>query len=147
MHFDSSTLHAITSGVATALTPLAMALLSRMAPPRSADSTEFQGLREKHGRTEILSQLAAWVGIAGSIGICIVLKKNTPWMVGALFGWMTILPISLIAAITLRQGRQQWDEFWLFYELKYRIGTKLLLPLYGLLMGIGLISTVKLFEQ
>ena len=66
-------------------------------------------------------------------------------MVGILFGSMTAAPVALVAMATLPRGRSEWDAFWMYYEWKYRIGLRLVFPAYGLLILVGIVSSIVLF--
>ena len=105
---------------------------------------EFDLLKSKYAKLEVLSQIAAFVGMFASVGVILAIQRNTPWVVGLLFGWMVIAPIAVIGWSTLRRSRKEWNEFWVFYELKYRVSVGLIFPLFGFLMMVGLVSMLAL---
>jgi lysylphosphatidylglycerol synthetase-like protein (DUF2156 family) len=130
------------------LTPIILRALARKFPARAASPGEYQALRPHYRWLEIASQLAALVGIIGSITLLIALRVgNTPWLLGAAFGWTVLTPVLLIAVFTLPRGVTHWREFWRFYELTYQTSLRFFAPIYIALCALGIISTAVLFSR
>jgi hypothetical protein len=130
------------------LTPIIMRALARKFPARAGDPKEYESLREQYRWLELGSQLAALAGIIGSIALLILFHvDNTPWIVGAGFGWLVLAPVLLIAGFTLPRGLACWREFWRFYELTYHISLRLLGPIYVALCALGIVSTLALLSR
>jgi len=144
MTFTDYLVRAAPAIAAVVLTPLLLSSLSRLAPPRKNGISEGAALEAKFGKLEVCSQLAAMVGMFAGIGVGFALGKNTPWMIGTLFGGMVASPVAMIAIVTLRHGRTEWDGFWLFYGWKYKISLRLIFPVYGFFIVVGLISLIAL---
>jgi hypothetical protein len=133
---------------AMVLTPIIVRALARKFPAQAGDAVEYEALRQRYRWLEIASQLAALVGIVGSIALLTSLRVgNTPWIVGVGFGWLVLAPVLLIAAFTLPRGLACWREFWRFYELTYRISLRLLAPIYVALCALAIVSTVALLSR
>jgi hypothetical protein len=133
---------------AIVLTPIAMRVLARTFPARPGEPTEYESLRQHYRWLEIASQVAALAGIIGSIAFLILLRVgNTPWIVGAGFGWLVLAPVLVIAAFTLPRGVARWREFWRFYELTYHVSLRLLAPIYVILCALGIVSTFALLSR
>jgi hypothetical protein len=134
--------------VAMILTPIIMRALARKFPAREANPGEYQSLRPHYRWLEIASQVAAVVGIAGSITLLIALRvANTPWLLGAAFGWAVLTPVLLIAVFTLPRGITHWREFWRFYERTYQTSLGFLAPVFVALGALGVVSTAVLFSR
>jgi lysylphosphatidylglycerol synthetase-like protein (DUF2156 family) len=130
------------------LTPIVMRALARKFPARVAGPDEYQLLRPHYRWLELASQLAALVGVVGSVVLLISLHVgNTPWLVGAAFGWAVLTPVLLIAVSTLPRGITYWREFWRFYELTYQTSLRFLVPIYVALCALAIISTSVLFSR
>jgi hypothetical protein len=130
------------------LTPVIMRALARKFPARSGDPGECESLRRQYRRLELGSQLAALAGIIGLIALLILFHVgNTPWIVGAGFGWLVLAPVLLIAAFTLPRGVARWRDFWRFYELTYHVSLRFLAPLYVALCALGIVSTLALLSR
>ena len=121
---------------------LAMRLLSRIAPPSSLHRNRFDELRTDYHWIEKLSQVGALIGIGGVLILLSLIKKNSFWMLGVALGWMVIVPVLLIAALTLPRGFSAWMDFWRFYELKYNLSLRLITTVYLFLGLLGIYSTV-----
>jgi hypothetical protein len=140
------------SGIAIRLVFVVVALLiwvilSRIAPPSHVYRNRFDELKKLYGWIARLASVAAVVGLLGSLLFFVHYKKNTFWMVGAVLGWAVIVPVLLIAVLTLPRGLSAWIEFWRFYELKYNLSLRLISALYLLLAFVGIISTVAFFNS
>jgi lysylphosphatidylglycerol synthetase-like protein (DUF2156 family) len=130
------------------LTPIIVRALARNFPVRAASPGEYQALRPHYRWLEIASQVAALFGIVGSVMLLIALHVgNTPWLLGAAFGWAVITPVLLIAVLTLPRGITQWREFWRFYELTYQTSLRFLAPVFVLFGALGVISTAVLLSR
>ena len=125
---------------------LAMRLLSRIAPPSSLYRNRLDELQRTYNWISKLSNIAALVGMVGSIILLSSLKKNTPWILGAMFGWMVIVPVLLIAVLTLPRGLSAWMDFWRFYELKYDLSLRLIIAVYLFMALLGIFSTVAILK-
>jgi len=118
---------------------------AREFPPRSRNLAEFQSLLPRYNWLEIASRMAAIIGAVGLIVVAYILHvRNTPWLIGLIFGWLVLTPVLLIALATLPRGSAHWREFWRFYELKYDISLRLVAPVYTALALLGIISTAVL---
>ena len=133
---------------AIVLTPIAMRVLAHTFPARSDGAAEYETLRPQYRRLELASQLAAVGGLLVCSALLIVLRVgNSPWIVGAAFGWLVLAPVLLIAATTLPRGLTCWREFWRFYELTYHVSLRFLAPVYCGLCVLGVISTFALLSR
>jgi hypothetical protein len=122
-----------------------MRLTARAFPPRSRDVAEFQSLHPRYNSLEIASQFAAILCAVGLGAVVYMMHgRNTPWLVGLIFGWLVLTPVLLIALVTLPRGSAQWREFWRFYELKYGLSLRLVAPVYTVLALLGIVSTAVL---
>jgi hypothetical protein len=70
-------------------TPLIMRALARAFPTRPADPEEYQWLHHQYHGLELASQLAAIVGVVGSLVLPTARWQYT-WLVGAAFGWLVL---------------------------------------------------------
>jgi hypothetical protein len=130
------------------LTPIIMRALAHRFPARVGSPGEYETLRPQFHWLELASQLAALVGIIGSITLLILLHAaNTPWILGVAFGWAVLAPVLLIALVTLPRGVTCWREFWRFYELTYHTSLRFFTPLYIVLCMLGIVSTAVLFSR
>ena len=87
------------------LTSIIIRDLARKFPARAASPGEYQALHLQYHCLQMVSQVAALVGIVGSIMLLIGLHiGNTPWLLAAAFGLAVLTPVSLIAAFTLPRG-------------------------------------------
>ena len=128
--------------------PILVRALARKFPARASRPDEYQSLCPHYRWLEIASQVAAVLGIAGSITVLIALHVgNTPWLLGAAFGWAVLTPVLLIAVFTLPRGITHWREFWRFYELTYQTSLRFLAPIFVALCTLGIISTAVLFSR
>jgi hypothetical protein len=127
------------------MTPLVLRFLSRMAPPRGAALARGRGLSGKFRRLEIASQVACMMGVFAGIGAAWATGKNSPYLLGLLFGGMIAAPMVLVAVCTLPRGRSEWEGFWLYYEWKYGLSLRFIFPLYALMIGAGIWSAIALF--
>jgi len=109
-----------------------------------ASSRDYEWLRTRHRSTELWSQILSMGG--GVIGVFFILQihRNTLWLVGTMFAWLIIPPVVFIALRTLSKGFSCWREFWRFYELEYQTSLRFIVPIYALLVLIGMVSTVVL---
>ena len=129
-------------------TPIIMRAVARTFPARTASPGEYEGLRPQFRWLELLSQLAAIIGVVGSVALLFALHVgNTPWILGAAFGWAVLTPVLLIAAFTLPRGVTQWLRFWRFYELTYHTSLRFFVPVYTALGILGFISTAVLLSR
>lgn len=141
-------LSAILSGAAAAiLTPLIMALWSKMAPP--AESSDFDhidpvSLHDRNNGFDIVCQVLSLAGIFTPVVLMAIGVTPSFWLVGFGFGLMVILPVAFIVAVTLRDGIQRYREFWRFYELKWKVGIRSVAWLYTPLALLGVISFLAL---
>jgi hypothetical protein len=79
-----------------------------------------------------LFTLLMFVGLVLPLTVCLVFLRNKPpsspgVLVGLgllSFGLMVVLPVTVIAAITLRDGASRLREFWRYYEVKWGIGLR-----------------------
>src|ERR1035437_5189300 len=145
MQLSDTTVRIVARTAAVIFTPLVILVLSRLAPPRGAERAAVESLRAKYEKVVFCSGIAFFVGMLSAIFFCVSLRKNSIWMMGVLFGWMVAFPVLLIAIRTLRYGRQEWNDFWFFYEMKYKVGVRLIFLFYGFLIAVGVISTVALY--
>lgn len=146
---DSSWTTSLVIAASAFLTPLLMRALAVAFPPRGPQSNDHQGLRSRYNTIELWSQFFAVLGGVAAVWFVIALRRgNTPWHVGVIFGWLVLTPLLFIAVCTLPRGVSRWNEFWRFYELRYRITLRLLAPVYTFLALLGVVSTVVLlFRQ
>jgi len=87
------------------LTPVIIRALARKFPARAASPGEYELLRPHYRWLDLASQVAALVGIVGSVLLLISLHVgNTPWLVGAAFGCAVLTPLLLIAVVTSPRG-------------------------------------------
>src|ERR1700730_16890948 len=118
-----------------------MRAVARMFPARPADPGEYDSLRQQHRVLELASQVAALFGIIGTGLLLIFVFRvgNTPWLVGAIFGWLVLTPILLIALFTLPRGLPHWRGFWRYYELTYQTSICFYGPMYVALCVLGIV--------
>jgi hypothetical protein len=149
MSFSGIAIRTIAFGcamVVIAVVLLAMRLLSRIAPPSSLHRNRFDELRQAYNWIEKLSQVAALAGIVGALILLSLIKKNSFWILGVALGWMVIVPVLLIAVLTLPRGFAVWMDFWRFYELKYDLSLRLIIVVYLFLALVGIFSTVAFLK-
>lgn len=145
MPLSKEALGALPIGAAVALTPLVIWALARMVPPRRALLGEYDELKERYGRLELAAALASMLGVCGVIAGLVVLRKDGPWMVGLLFGAIAAAPVALVAAVILPSRGLHWGDYWRYYELRYGIGLRLMGPVHGAMIGLGVYSAARLF--
>jgi hypothetical protein len=130
------------------LTPLLMRAASRAFPPRRVAIASYDVLRPRYKAIELWSQLFAAIGgVAAACFLFALRPGNTPWLVGVIFGWLVLVPLSFIAACTLPRGVSRWREFWQYHELHYHISLRFLAPLYALLCLLGIVSTLVVLHR
>jgi len=138
----------IISGAAAAiLTPLIMALWSKMAPPAESsafDHIDPDDLHDRNNGIDVVCQVLSVTGIFVPLGLMAVGVPPTFWLVSLGFGLMVILPVSYITAVTYRGGIERFREFWRFYELKWKIGIRSIMWLYIPIAILGVASFIVL---
>jgi hypothetical protein len=86
--------------------------------------------------------------LAGTlITACFVRLPNTIWLIPALFGWLALAPLCVVALFTLPRGLGAWREYWRFYELDSRVSLRLAAPFYAILSGMAVVSTLVLLRR
>ena len=140
------TVHAFVAGTAALLTPVLMAVLSRVFPPPSLTPAEYDELSQRHHRTELWSRVVCIAALWVALTFAVTRHQNTPWLLGVVFGWMVAAPVFFIAARTLPSGGlSRWREFWLFYACRYRVNLWFVACLYAACTVLAILSTAKLF--
>jgi hypothetical protein len=72
---------------------------------------------------------------------------NNPWLIGAFFGWMVLIPVMIVFISTIPRGRVVWKDYWRYYELKNRLSLRFVTPVYVLLCILGIVSTIFVLMQ
>ncbi len=138
---------ALAYGGAIALTPLLMRILARAFPAPVTEATPPADAR-RYSRIEMVSGIVAIVAAWAAIFSGIALRfPNSFWLLGYIFGWVTLSPLAVIAACTLPHGVDSWREFWRFHEQAHRISVRFFGPVYVVLSVIGIISTIVLYAH
>ncbi|MGI8570293.1 MAG: hypothetical protein ACR2KT_15205 [Methylocella sp.] len=132
---------------AAILGPIATRAASRAFPPREGNTLEFAPLRAQYRVVELWSLLAAVFGMLGSLAFLIASRRNKPWLLGVIFGWLVLAPMLLIAVCTLPRGLARWRGFWRFYELHYGISMRFLAPVYAFICLLGIVSTAVILSR
>jgi len=127
------------------LTPLLVIIWSKMAPIATSskfDKMGFDKLRDRNNRIDVIFTVFMFVGLVMPLTLYYfnIIGKQNFWPVGLAFGFAIILPVSVVAIITLRQSTDRFHEFWRYYELKWKIGLPGIRLLYIPLAIIGIIS-------
>jgi hypothetical protein len=130
--------------VPAVLTPIAVQFLNWLAPPLSQLSVDLRTLERKYGRIEGISQGACLLGMLTGFFVGNSFHKNSPWLLGLMLGWMVLFPMIWVAFATFRSANGHWSEFWVYYEVKYKVSRRVLLPAYLFLCILGVVSTVTL---
>ncbi|HYR23692.1 MAG TPA: hypothetical protein VEP30_12305 [Chthoniobacterales bacterium] len=139
---------ALSTFAATVFTPIILHALSRILPAPPSDTLEVDSLSHRYRSLELWSQLAAIVGVIGAVVFFILMRVgNTPWIVGLVFGWPVLVAVVFIATFTLPHGLSDWRDFWRFYELRYNITLRFVVPLYASLAVLGLVSTAVVLSR
>jgi hypothetical protein len=142
--------HAIALSIAASsvVVPLLVRGLSRMFPPSPAAPGELEPLRLRYrivSRWSVGSMIA--ILAAALITACFVRLPNTIWLIPALFGWLVLAPVCIIALFTLPRGFGAWREYWRFYELDSRVSLRFAAPFYAILSGLAVVSTLVLLRR
>jgi hypothetical protein len=142
--------------IALLLTPLLVLLWRRLSPP--SETSEFDPLgpallAKRNGWLNGLFTFLMFVGLALPLVLCLLFLRAKPpnplFPVGLLFlsfGLMVLLPVAVVACITLREGAPRFLEFWRFYELRWGIGLRGIAWVYApiaMLVPIGLILMLR----
>lgn len=141
---------ALTYTAALILVPVLMWLLSRAFPPSSGPFPDYDLLYSRYRVLDACSQFSGLLGLWGAIFVMLRFRVgNTPWLIGAAFGWLVLAPLVLIVLCTLPRpkGLLRWREFWRFHELKYRISTRFFGPLYVIISLLGIVSTIVIVRR
>jgi hypothetical protein len=145
----------LVGALAGILAPVIILLWKRLAPPRSHSEFDHLGvdtLKKRNGALDLLFTLLMFAGLMAPLFLMLALKiKPTAPKVliglGCLsFGLMVLLPVGVIAAITLPHGQSRFREFWRFYETKWGIGLNGITWVYApiaALVPVGLIFIVS----
>ena len=149
MRMDSGAIGIVLSAIAAAIgTPLIMKWWGRLAPPTQASEFDSLSREELRRRNNWIDNVACVLALAGIVSPLLLyangMSRQNPWPVGLGFGLMVILPVTLVALLTLPQGLGRFREFWRFYELKYGIGIRGISYVFVPIGVLGIVSIYKL---
>jgi hypothetical protein len=132
-----------------ALTPLIMRGWAKLAPRRSVDDPlTRENLHRRFSWIDRVAQALFFVGLASPWPLFNAIPRHDPaglWLIGLMFGMAVLIPCLWIALATLPFGLRRFHEFWLFYELRWGVGVKGLLPIYVPLSVLGIVSAVQVW--
>jgi len=136
---------------AMTLTPLVMYIWRTLDPVRPASGLEDYDEEELKVRNGWINGVALIFCLLGVVSPFILFGKKINeigWpSLGFQFGMAVILPVLCISAITLPQGLRRWEEFWRYYELKYRINIHSIFVFYAMMSALGFTSIFALIKR
>ncbi len=138
-------LHIIFPALASLLlTPVIMKYWRKLSPVPTLSKYDKIGqeqLRKRNNKIDILFTILMFIGfMIPSLLYYFQIGPQNGWPLGLAFGFMIMLPVTVVSIITLREGTDRFNEFWRYYELKWGIGLKGIRLLYITTSVVGLIS-------
>lgn len=136
---------ALSTFAVLAITTAVMRLWKFLAPVGEKSPFDALGADQLRRRNVWLDRLFTTLMFVGLFVPAIFLVKlkpygPSPWIAGVGIGFMALLPMSIIACITLRQGRARLLEFLRYYEKRWGVGAKSVFIVYTAIASIGAVS-------
>jgi len=132
-----------------ALTPIIVSLWAKITPVASRSEFDCIGAEQLKSRNEWLDRTFTalmFVGLVAPIPFIanVGARQLGPWLLGFAFGNMVVLPSAVVAAVTLPKGPARFREFWRYYEVKWGIGLKGIVWVYGFMSLVWVMCTTRL---
>jgi len=128
----------------TFVAPLLMAGLMRLFPVKSifAEGTrDFEILRKRNNWIDVVACVICLIGLWSAVVLYVTgMDSRDPWGLAFGFGMSVLAPLLWISAVTLPGGKWRFAEFWVFYEVKYKVNWKGLAVVFVPLAALGVVS-------
>ncbi|BET65444.1 hypothetical protein ASA1KI_03620 [Opitutales bacterium ASA1] len=135
----------------TVIVPLLVAGLMRLFPVKSIFSEgtrDFEILRKRNNWIDVVACVICLIGLWSAVVLYVAgMDNRDPWGLAFGFGMSVIAPLLWITAVTLPGGKWRFAEFWVFYEVKYKVNWKGLAAVFLPLAALGVVSTVVLTSR